>query len=109
MEIVVLAVSQFGADTDDDSFTDIGTDIRNAHHVGQEVFEAGIQEDIALPAAHSAQMTLLKVRHQVCRDFAKGLDPVSSIDVAFFEGDLRIFQDLLQKGIQDAEFLVRSL
>ena len=76
-EIGVLPAGDFGADTNDDGLTDVGTDIRDPHHIGEKIFKVGIEKDITLSAAHAAEMIVLELPDQVRSDLSQRLDVIS--------------------------------
>ena len=102
-EIVVLFVRQFRADADDDGFTDVGTDIRDPHHIGEKIFKVGIEKDITLSAAHAAEMIVLELPDQVRSDLSQRLDVISGIEVALSEGNFCLVQDFFQQRVQDIQ------
>ena len=102
-EVGVLPACDFRTDTDDDGLADIGTDIRDTGHVGEQVLEVGVEEDVAGAASHAGKVAFLELQDHIRGDLAQRLDPVSCIDVALFEGQLSLIQDLFQKFHQDVQ------
>lgn len=102
-EIAVFPVGQFRADADDDGLTDVGAHIRDAHHVGEEVFEVGVEKDVALAPAHSGKVILFQGADQVRGDLAEGLDAVGGPEISLFKGQLCLREDLFQEGLEDIQ------
>ena len=102
-EIGVLPAGDFGADTNDDGFTDVGTDIRDADHIGEQVLEVGIEEDVAGAVSHAGQVAFLEFQDHVRGNLAQRLDPVGRIDIALFEGQFGLVQDLFQQCHHDIQ------
>ena len=96
-EIGVLPAGDFGADTNDDGLTDVGTDIRDTDHIGEQVLEVGVEENVAGAVSHAGQVAFLELQDHVCGNLAQGLDPVGGIDIALFESQFGLVQDLLQE------------
>ena len=85
LKVGMFVACDFGAHTDDDGFAHVGADIRDTHHIGEQVFKIGIKENIALALAHPGQVILLQLGDHVCRELSEGLDAVGRVDVAFCE------------------------